>query len=245
MAAKAKKKRTASKKTRARKIQKLAKGKPAPLEEHGLDVRDALKVYDAAKRHRAVLKKLGLKEDELKALDDQIKLAKVWERQGGRLSLDDARTAVKNVAGPYRRAARLASNGLKGRDSKLLAALRADGAFPPNDKLLDAWLTDIDQAMKPHAAKLAERDFPAGKQTELVTAAKAFHGALEGRPELKSEAEQKSDERDQVFETLRTMTSYVREVGRTALIDSPKRSDFDREKPAKKKKPASKPKPGP
>ncbi len=234
-------KRTASKKARAKKIRQMAKGQPVPKVEHCYDVRDALKVQRAMKKFLPALNEFGLTDEEVKLFVAAIALGKKLEGTGQRLSLDKTRKDLKDLVGPYRRAARLASNGLKGRDPEKMKALRVDVAFPDNDKLLDAYVTDIGPVMKPHAAELARRKFPVAEQTKLVDAAAAFHQALVGRPDAKAAADEKSQERETAMSDLRTMTSYVREVAHSALHDSPDLSAFNRVKPTKKKTAPSEP----
>ena len=235
-AAKPRRKRAASKTTRFRKIRKLAKGKPPPLVEHCFDLRDAIKVEHAAHTHLSALKKKGLTDPQLKTFSLQIALAKKEEASRGRVSLDAARQTLKDLLGLYRKAAKLACQSLEGLDTTLEETLRVDLSFPENDELLSAYVTGLDAVVTAHANALADRDFPKAKQSSLAAAAATYLAALEQLPEKKSALSEKSADRDTVFKRLRTMTSYLRSVGKTALEGSSRIRDFYRPKAGKKGK---------
>ena len=197
-----------------------------------LDVRDAKKVLRAAKRLKAQLAEVGLTPEDLPALEAQIELAK-GAGNGGRVSLNAARVAVKKLLGDFRRSAHLACRSRKGIDAEMQKALRMNVGYPDTDELLDLYLEGLDEIVKGHSEALAKRKFKKPQQDALGKAAETFRKAFSTRDVKKEELIELSNDHDVIFAELRTMTSYVRSLGVTALHDDPRRSQFDRVKPAK------------
>ncbi len=244
-------KKTAQQK-RASKRRRILKVRVTPQKQQAtlpLDIRDAMKVYKAAKRFFKLCKKKRLKTSDLTELQAQIKLAKKTAG-GGRVTLSGKRRKLKDLLGAYRTAARLASRTLHGGvNHELAKTLRVDLPYPDTEEQFDAYVDGLGDVIKTHSAILLERDFSEAEQQELTTAADEFHRAYTVKPQTQKEAQDQTQEHERVFAELRTSTSYVREIGMAALKNDTRRTEFDRippEHPRKPKaKPKAKPKPAP
>jgi hypothetical protein len=217
-------------KDKQRRIMKLPK-KVVPGDEP-VEVTDARLVLKVARRHSLAMAQRGLKEADLAALEQQIELAVAAGRT--RLSLEEARQPVKDLLGEYRVAARLACRSLAGLNPVLQETLRMQVGYPDNDEELAGYLTGLDAIVAANSAALAQRGFHKPAQTAFAKAADTFLKARKDLPELRSDRDSAIRERATIFKDLRTMTSYIREMGVAALRHDKARAEFDRVQPAKR-----------
>lgn len=205
--------------------------KLAARSKHLFEIRDAEKVLAAAELHFSAVQRKGVSAAKLDRYRAQIDAAKQVENLGGRISLDDARDAVKDLLGDYRDAAELAATPFEGRDEKLAATLMSGGTFPPDDAALARYLIAVAKPLAQHSAQLAALDFSLAQQAQLAAASTEFQSALARRPDLTEELRKQSAHRARVLAALRKMTISVRLAGHKALKRSAERSDFDRPTP--------------
>ena len=235
-------KKSAKERAKAKRLlaqKKILKLRPGARKKADLpaEVLDARNVLMRAKRYQALLRKKGMKPGDLKTLADQIDLAEATGA-GGRFSLAEARRKVRESLGAYRGAARLACRSMTGTDHEMEKTLRVDLSFPDTDPLLDAYVNGIGEIVKANSAALVERDFKKAEQETFIKAATEFHAAYTAKPGEQKKLGEQTRERDVICTDLRTMTSYIREMGVSALKNDSLRSQFDRvaSKPKVKRK---------
>lgn len=208
-----------------------------------IDIENANRVLKALGTHAAAVKKKGVKPAHVAAYKELIAEAKRLLASEGGQSLDDSRTALKDLLGEFRVSADLFARGFEGVDTKVVKALGLDKPFPETDTKLAEAVSKIGADMKPYAVQLADHDFGKSKQDALVKAATTFQDDLNEKPVKAGARKASTTEREAVFSRLRYTTNFLRRAGNAALRTSKARADFDRvvaepAKVAKKNKPA-------
>ncbi len=199
----------------------------APRKHFCFDILDAEKILRAARSNAPAVAKKGATAPVLDRFAAQIELAKQLDG-AGHVSLDAARSGLKDLVVDYRDSAGLACDSLDGFDHKLAKRLLVDVPFPRDDASLARYAGKLVPLVAKHSARLADYDLALDQQQALAEATGEFGKALKARPAIDAEQKKKSQERAAALLALRRMTSFVRRAGRVAFKRNAKRAAFDR-----------------